>query len=92
MQHALAGGNMSGCNMLEQATTCPATTCLNRQKHVRVQHARTGGNMSGCNMLEQATTSFLNTFISIFIIFIPCYRSPPPYDHNVNEYEQFFRI
>jgi hypothetical protein len=35
---------MSGCNMLKQAATCPAATCLNRQQHVRLQHAQTGYN------------------------------------------------
>jgi hypothetical protein len=45
---------MSGCNMLEQAATCPAATCSNRRQHVWLQHAQTDGNMSGCNMLEQA--------------------------------------
>ncbi len=27
----------SGCNMLEQAETFPASTCLNRRQHVRLQ-------------------------------------------------------
>jgi hypothetical protein len=43
---------MSGCNMLEQAATCPAM--LQQAANIPLQHARTGENMSGCNMLEQA--------------------------------------
>ncbi len=49
LQHAQAGGKISGCNMLERAA------------NVQLQHAQPGNNMYGCNMLEQAATCLAAT-------------------------------
>ncbi len=56
LQYAQKWGNMSSCNKLNKASTCPSTTCLKRRQYVKLQHSRTGSNMSGCNMLKKAAT------------------------------------
>ncbi len=42
LQHVRSGSNMSGCNLLEQAATCPGATRSNSWQHVLLEHARTG--------------------------------------------------
>jgi hypothetical protein len=58
--------DMSGCNLLEQAATCPGATRSNSWHHVLLQHAR-----SGCNFMLHFVTANCFYGFDIFLVALP---------------------